>query len=143
MLSHGEKCKSSELKSRYDQGSISSTFYKQLLLQYSCAEKLQSQTASIKSFWRKNIDAKAGCKMRQYSFAKKIQSQTVSTNKLLKTLSYEKAGHKMLMKLTPLILSVLTRPKDEKATLTEISSTEFLLHPCCFTVDRPSAERKL
>jgi len=43
--------------------SISSTFYKQLLHQYSCAKKLQSQTSSIKSFWRKNIGAKAACKM--------------------------------------------------------------------------------
>jgi len=39
--------------------------------------------------------------LRQYSFAKRIQSQTVSTKKLLKTLLYKKAGHKMLMKLTP------------------------------------------
>ena len=37
----------------------------------------------------------------QYSFAKRIQSQTVSTKKLLKTLAYEKAGGKMLLKLTP------------------------------------------
>ena len=39
--------------------------------------------------------------LRQYSFAKRIQSQTVSTKKLLKTLLYKKAGHKMLVKLTP------------------------------------------
>ena len=43
--------------------SISSTFYEQLLHQYSCAEKLQSQTASTKSFWHKNIGAKAAHKM--------------------------------------------------------------------------------
>ena len=56
--------KTCHLRSRTTlQGSISLTFYKQLLQQYSCAEKLQSQTASIKSFWRKNIGAKAARKM--------------------------------------------------------------------------------
>ena len=44
-------------------GSISSTFYKQLLRQYSCAKKLQSQTASTKSFRHKIIGAKAARKM--------------------------------------------------------------------------------
>ena len=42
--------------------SISSTIYEQLLRQYSCAEKLQSQTASTKSFQHKNIGAKAARK---------------------------------------------------------------------------------
>jgi len=43
--------------------SISSTFYEQLLRQYPCAKNLQSQTASTKSFWHKNIGAKAAHKM--------------------------------------------------------------------------------
>ena len=43
--------------------SISSTFYEQLLRQYLCAEKLQSQTASTKSFLCKNIGSKAARKM--------------------------------------------------------------------------------
>jgi len=36
----------------------------------------------------------------QYSYIKQLQSQTVSREKLQKTLSYEKAAHKMLVKLT-------------------------------------------
>ena len=43
--------------------SISSTFYEQLVRQYSCTKKLQSQTTSTQSFWRKNIGAKAAHKM--------------------------------------------------------------------------------
>jgi len=35
--------------------------------------------------------------LRRYSFAKKLQSR----KKLYKSLSYKKAGHKMLVKLTP------------------------------------------
>ena len=46
-----------------DQVSISSTFYAQLLRQYPCAEKLQSQTASTKNFRRKIIGAKTARKM--------------------------------------------------------------------------------
>ena len=42
-------------------GSFSSTFYEQLLRQYSCAEKFQ--TASTEIFRRKNIGAKAAHKM--------------------------------------------------------------------------------
>jgi hypothetical protein len=39
--------------------------------------------------------------LRQNPFAKKLQTQIVSTEKLFKKLSYEKAAHKMLVKLTP------------------------------------------
>jgi len=34
------------------------------------------------------------------ALAKKLRTQTVGTEKLCKTLSEEKAGHKMLLKLT-------------------------------------------
>ena len=40
--------------------SISSIFYEQLLRQYSCTEKLQSQTASTKSFWCKSCTLNVG-----------------------------------------------------------------------------------
>jgi len=39
--------------------------------------------------------------LHQYSFAKKFQSQDVNRENLCKTLFYEKATHKVLMKLTP------------------------------------------
>ena len=38
--------------------------------------------------------------LRQYPIAKKIQTWAVSTKKLLKRLSYKKAAHKILVKLT-------------------------------------------
>ncbi len=38
--------------------------------------------------------------LRKYSFAKKFQRQTLSREKLCKSLMYEKAVHKMLVKLT-------------------------------------------
>jgi hypothetical protein len=39
--------------------------------------------------------------LHQNPFAKKLQTQTVSTQKLCKKLWYEKAVHKILVKLTP------------------------------------------
>jgi hypothetical protein len=39
--------------------------------------------------------------LRQNPFAKKIQTQIASTLKLRKKLSYKKAAHKILVKLTP------------------------------------------
>jgi hypothetical protein len=71
-----------------DLESISSTFYKLLLQQYSCT--------------------------------KSLQSKTVTREKLRKTLSYEKGTHKMLMKLTPGVLSLsLSEPRclDETKTV--------------------------
>jgi len=38
--------------------------------------------------------------LRQYSNAKKVQSQTVSKERLCSALFYNKAAHKMLVKLT-------------------------------------------
>ncbi len=38
--------------------------------------------------------------LRTYSCAKKVQTETVSTKKLHVNLSYEKSGHRMLVKLT-------------------------------------------
>jgi hypothetical protein len=43
----------------------------------------------MSSFWRQN------------PFRKKLLTQIVRTQKLSKKLSYEKAAHKMLVKLTP------------------------------------------
>jgi hypothetical protein len=39
--------------------------------------------------------------LHQNPFAKKLQTQIVSTLKLRKKLSYKKAAHKILVKLTP------------------------------------------
>ena len=43
--------------------SISLTFYKQLLRQYSCAKNFLCLQFGFVIFWRKNIDAKAARKM--------------------------------------------------------------------------------
>ncbi len=45
--------------------------------------------------------------LRQNPFAKKLQAQIVSTLMLRKELLYEKAAHKILVKLTP-VVSVLS-----------------------------------
>jgi len=39
--------------------------------------------------------------LRKNPFTEKLQTQIVSTKKLHKTLSYKKAAHKILVKLTP------------------------------------------
>jgi len=41
--------------------------------------------------------------LRKYSFAKKLQIKTVCREMLHKVLLYEKAAHKMLLKLTPAV----------------------------------------
>ena len=41
------------------------------------------------------------------SFRQKLLTQTVSTEKLRKTLLFEKAAHKMLVKLTPILHLIL------------------------------------
>ncbi len=43
--------------------------------------------------------------MHQYSFDEKVHSQTVIKEKLHKTLWYKKAACKMLVKLTPEVLT--------------------------------------
>jgi hypothetical protein len=47
--------------------------------------------------------------LHQYFFAKKLQSQTVIREKLHKALSYEKFVLKMLIKLTPELLSAFQK----------------------------------
>jgi hypothetical protein len=42
--------------------------------------------------------------LRQYSFTKKVQTLNVSTKKLRAKLLFEKATHKMLVKLTPAVV---------------------------------------
>jgi len=85
-----------------DLESISSTFYKLLLQQYSCT--------------------------------KSLQSQTVTREKLRKTLLYKKGTHKMLMKLTPGVLSLsLSEPRclDETKTVESQNLRGYVCSICC------------
>ena len=70
--------------------------------------------------------------LRWFPFDKKLQTLTVSTEKLQKTLLYEKAGRKMLVKLTPgvnstnILQAAFTRadPKSAKKTVKSSSVDE-------------------
>jgi len=69
--------------------SISSTFYEQLLRQYFCARKLQSQTVTREKLCKTLLYEKDKFKqlLCQYICAKKIQNQAVIRGKPQKTLS--------------------------------------------------------
>jgi len=47
---------------------------------------------------------------RWYSLAKKLLIKTVIREKPRKTLSYQKGAHEMLMKLTPIVFIIKSKP---------------------------------